>query len=186
MTGFIVLPVPHVVFVASSLCCLWLEVCKWDVTPQLSALFTSPKVTWVPKLCRQSVWCSELTHVSLCQCDIMHLPGSQEPPAMEPLLVSQLCQWLSLTLINCEVCSNSKGLLMKKVHKCLIRGCRGGKKLLQINNVKLCSCWNPNDPPKRMWLSRLVDSVKDVVFIETIDACKFPLCCQDHRLKGCL
>ena len=128
VTGFIVLSVPHVVFVASSLCCLWLEVCKWDVTPQLSALFTSTKVTWVPKLCRQSVWCSELTHVSLCQCDIMHLPGSQEPPAMEPLLVFLLCQWFSLTLINCEVYSNSKGLLMKKVHKYLIRGCRGGKK----------------------------------------------------------
>ena len=36
-----------------------------------------------------------------------------------------------------------------------------------------------------MWLSRLVGSVKDVVFLTTIDACKFLWCCQDCRLKGC-
>lgn len=34
--------------------------------------------------------------------------------------------------------------------------------------------------------SRLLDSLKDVFFFQTIDACKFLLCCQDRRLNGFL
>lgn len=75
------------------------------------------------------------------------------------------------------------------LHKQLIRGYRVFRALLQINIVKFPTIslfLKSKSPFQGLWLSRFVYSVKNAVLFKAIDACKFLLCCQDCRLKGCL